>query len=189
MRKATAEQATGANQITQALASMRSGAAATAKAVGEQTKASDEIATAMSEINRVMGDIGKAMTEQVTTSEQVGRSVEAIRKQVAQITQAMNEQTRATRDAAAASSNVSKQVKLITVANGGHAAAADRMMKAFAEIRTITGRNAEGAKDARDVTKSIIGRITALDTIASDLVQANSSPAKRQTKRDGRRST
>jgi methyl-accepting chemotaxis protein len=81
----------------------------------------------------------------------------------------MVEQTRAIKDMTAAAQNISKQVALITRANRENSRTATSVLESLQDIRKVTARNSEGAKDTLRGTRNLLDTVESLAADMNDL--------------------
>ncbi|HUK92195.1 MAG TPA: methyl-accepting chemotaxis protein, partial [Blastocatellia bacterium] len=178
VRKAAAEQAGAARQITSAVESMRRGAAQTSRSLSEQTAAGSQVSSEAVRLAKMIAGVTKAVAEQATTTAQLSEASESIRRQSDQVAKAMSEQARSVKDMTSAARNVAKRVGLITRANQDHVTASSTIMTSLGEIREITERNAQGVKETIRGAATLADRAQTLNVIM-DRAAINGRPAKK----------
>jgi methyl-accepting chemotaxis protein len=74
----------------------------------------------------------------------------------------MADQSRALKEMTNSAKNISKQIALITRANRDHSQSAASVLSALQEIRNVTAKNSEGAKDTLRGTRTLLDTVEAL---------------------------
>ena len=125
------EQSAGAQQIVQAVATMRQGAASTARALGEQLTATDQVSREMDRLAGQVMRVTKAMAEQAGNAEGITTTADGLRLHASQVSRGMEEQGTAMKRITAETTNISKQIRSITAANYKHAQTASSLRERF----------------------------------------------------------
>jgi methyl-accepting chemotaxis protein len=154
-RKATAEQTRSAAEITQAVESMRRGAANTTRALTEQTAATDQLSRSAESLARQSAEVARGMNEQGIAAGQVAAAVTSMRQESEQAARALAEQSRALKDVTTGATNTSKQIRLIHASNRQHVSTAGDVATRLAEIRRVTERNANGVRETHGNTEDL----------------------------------
>jgi methyl-accepting chemotaxis protein len=171
----------------QAVDSMRRGAASTSREIREQARAGDQVSTESQRLAGMIAGISKAMREQAESAGQVAAAADSMRTQTEQLAKAMGEQTRAIKDMSDAARNIAKQVSLITRANREHSTVSAAVLNEITEIRGITERNAQGAKDTLRRASSLIDRAQSLNSVIEGLGDDGRAGKKNKSKKRGKR--
>jgi methyl-accepting chemotaxis protein len=95
-----------------------------------------------------------------------------MRKRSGEVARALAEQTRAVKDVSTAIDHISRQMASMTRANREHAAGGESILKALSEIRAVTDRTADGARQSRRTADGLRDRTAALVGIADRLGRA-----------------
>src|SRR5262249_33124311 len=145
------------------------GATTTAKALAEQSASGSQISNEASMLVAMIASVTRAMNEQAAAAQQIMAASQLMRRQSDQVAKGMSEQARAIKDMTRAGRGVSKQIALITAANREHITHASSIVKAVADTRLITERNARGAHETLRGGAILVERAQSLNAILDGL--------------------